>query len=308
MSRLVGTVAIAVATTLCACSQKEAAKTDTTKVAQAGAPGTPAAAASQGSFDPATHVAVVHAKDFAFDAPDSISAGWTTFHLVNDGPNLHHVQLVRLDSGKTAADFGAAMEASAKNHAPPPSWLVFAGGPNAPSPKSEADAMVNMQPGNYVLICFVDIPDHVPHFTKGMVRPLKVTAASGTPAPEPTADVTVTLADYSFTTQGTPNAGKHTFKIANKGPQPHEVELVRFAPGKTLKDANEFMEKAYAGKADGPPPFDALGGIASEVPGMAEYFTADLTPGNYAFLCFVPDAKDGKPHLDHGMMKEFKVN
>jgi uncharacterized cupredoxin-like copper-binding protein len=309
MSRLVGTVAIAVATTLCACSQKEAATTDTTKIAQAGAPGTPAANnASLGSFDPATHTAVIHAKDFAFDAPDSITAGWTTFHLVNDGPNLHHVQIVRLDSGKTAADFGAAMQAAAKSHAPPPSWMVFAGGPNAPSPKAEAEATVDMQPGNYVLICMVDIPDHVPHFAKGMIHPLKVTAATGSAAAEPTADATVSLADYSFTTQGSLTAGKHTIKVVNKGPQPHELELVRLAPGKTIKDANEFMDKAYAGKADGPPPFDALGGIASEIPGMSEYFTADLTPGNYAFLCFVPDAKDGKAHLEHGMIKEFKVN
>jgi hypothetical protein len=291
---------------LCACSQKEAAKPDTPKVAQAGAP--VAAAASLGSFDPATHTVVVHSKDFAFDAPDSITAGWTTFHLVNDGPNLHHVQIVRLDSGKTAADFGAAMEASAKSHAPPPSWIVFYGGPNAPSPKSEANAMVDMQAGNYILICFVDIPDHIPHFTKGMIHPLKVTAAAGAATAEPTADVTVTLADYAFTAQGPLTAGKHTFKIVNKGPQAHEIEVLRFAPGKTMKDVMEFMDKAYAGKAEGPPPVDALGGIASETPGMTQYFTADLTPGNYVLLCFVPDAKDGKAHMEHGMVKEFKVN
>jgi hypothetical protein len=291
---------------LCACSQKEAAKPDTPKVAQAGAP--VAAAASLGSFDPATHTVVVHSKDFAFDAPDSITAGWTTFHLVNDGPNLHHVQIVRLDSGKTAADFGAAMEASAKSHAPPPSWIVFYGGPNAPSPKSEANAMVDMQAGNYILICFVDIPDHVPHFTKGMIHPLKVTAAAGAATAEPTADVTVTLADYAFTAQGPLTAGKHTFKIVNKGPQAHEIEVLRFAPGKTMKDVMEFMDKAYAGKAEGPPPVDALGGIASDMPGMTQYFTADLTPGNYVLLCFVPDAKDGKAHMEHGMVKEFKVN
>src|ERR1700743_238478 len=65
-------------------------------VAQTGTP----AAAGLGSFDPATRKVVVHAKDFAFDAPDSISAGWTSFHVVNDGPMLHHVQIVRLDSGK----------------------------------------------------------------------------------------------------------------------------------------------------------------------------------------------------------------
>lgn len=305
MSRIVGTLAIAVATTLCACSQKEAAKPDSAAVAQAGAPG--AAPASKGSFDPTTHVVVAHAKDFAFEAPDSITAGWTTFHLVNDGPNLHHMQIVRLDSGKTAADFGAAMEASGKNHTPPPSWIVFAGGPNAPNPKAESEATLDMQPGNYVLICFVDIPDHVPHFTKGMLHPLKVTAAAGAPAAEPTADVTVTLADYSFTTTGTITAGKHTFKIVNKGPQPHEIEIIRLAPGKTMKDFGEFMDKSYAGKADGPPPADAMGGIAGMVPGMTQYFTADMTPGNYALLCFVPDGKDGKPHLEHGMVKEFTV-
>jgi hypothetical protein len=43
------------------------------------------------------------------------------------------------------------------------------------------------------------------------------------------------------------------------------------------------------------------------VPGTTQYFTADLTPGNYAFLCFVSDGKDGKPHLEHGMVKEFAV-
>jgi hypothetical protein len=102
-------LAVALATiALCACSQKEAAKTDSS-VAQAGAAGA-------SGFDPATHTATVHAKDFAFEAPDSITGGWTTFHLVNDGPNLHHIQLVRLDSGKTIQDLEAAM----KNPGPPP--------------------------------------------------------------------------------------------------------------------------------------------------------------------------------------------
>jgi hypothetical protein len=33
----------------------------------------------------------------------------------------------------------------------------------------------------------------------------------------------------------------------------------------------------------------------------------DLASGNYGLICFVPDAKDGKPHLAHGMMQDFKV-
>jgi hypothetical protein len=286
---------------LCACSQKEAAKQDSPAAAQAGA----APAASHGGFDPASHTATIHAKDFAFDAPDSIGGGWTTFHLVNDGPNLHHVQIVRLDSSKTAADLDAALK---NPSAPPPRWAVFLGGPNAPNPGASSDAMIDMQPGNYVLLCMVDIPGKVPHFAKGMVRPLTVTAASGTPAAEPNADVTVTLSDYKFDATGPmTTAGNHTIKLVNKGPQPHEVEIVRLAPGKTMKDFGDFMAKAYADKVDGPPPGDAIGGITGLIPGATQYFTANLTPGNYAMICFLPDAKDGKPHVDHGLVKEFTV-
>jgi len=36
-------------------------------------------------------------------------------------------------------------------------------------------------------------------------------------------------------------------------------------------------------------------------------FTADLAAGDYGFICFVPDAKDGKPHMMHGMMQQFAV-
>ncbi len=302
-------IALAVATiALCACSQKEAAKPDSSAVAQASKP------ANASGFDPATHTATIHAKDFSFDAPDAISAGWTTFHLINDGPNLHHVQLVRLDSGKTAADLQAAM----KNPGPPPRWAVFVGGPNAPNPGASSDAVINLQPGNYVMLCLVDIPGKVPHFAKGMVRPFTVTAASGTPAAEPNPDIALVLTDYKFDAGGAPvtiadgktviPAGNHTFKFVNSGPQPHEVEIIRLAPGKTMKDFGDFMQKAYASeKMDGPPPGDAIGGIAAAVPGTTEYFTANLTPGNYFMICFVPDAKDGKPHSDHGMVKEFTV-
>jgi len=298
-------LSVAVAAILCACSQKEAAKPDSAPVAQAG--GATPAAPSLASFDPATHVAIVHGKDFSFDAPDSITAGWTTIHFVNDGPSLHHLQIVRLDSGKTVADFGAAMEAAGKNHTAPPSWIVMAGGPNAPNPTGESNATLDMQPGNYVLICFVDIPNHVPHFTKGMIRPLKVTAASGAASAEPTADVTIALADYAFTVTGPLTAGKHTFKVSNTGPQEHEVEVFRLAPGKTVKDFNGYVQQAYAGTTSGPPPFDAIGGIAAEPKGAGEYFTADITPGNYLLICFVSDAKDGKPHVEHGMIKEISV-
>ncbi|HEY4215747.1 MAG TPA: hypothetical protein VGM67_01345 [Gemmatimonadaceae bacterium] len=299
MHRSVRAAALLAAATLCACKTKDAATGDSAKVAQSGsAAAAPAASASLGSFDAATHTAVVHAKDYAFDAPDTITAGWTTFHLVNDGAMLHHVQLARLDSGKTATDAEAAL----KNPGPPPRWMVMVGGPNAPDPHGQDDAVVDMTPGNYMILCMVDVPGGVPHVAKGMFRPLTVTAGTGAAAAEPVADATISLADYAFTVSGTLTPGSHVIKVVNNGSQPHEVEMVKLAPGKT---ANDML--AWIQKSDGPPPGSAIGGVAGMAPGSPNYFKTDFTPGNYAFFCFLPDAKDGKPHVMHGMVKEFKI-
>jgi hypothetical protein len=34
----------------------------------------------------------------------------------------------------------------------------------------------------------------------------------------------------------------------------------------------------------------------------------ELTAGDYGLICFLPDVKDGKPHLAHGMMKTIRVS
>jgi hypothetical protein len=52
-----------------------------------------------------------------------------------------------------------------------------------------------------------------------------------------------------------------------------------------------------------------LVGGASFVAGTTENIVElDLTPGDYALLCFVPDAKDKKPHLEHGMIQQITIN
>ena len=41
--------------------------------------------------------------------------------------------------------------------------------------------------------------------------------------------------------------------------------------------------------------------------GEVNIVTADFEPGEYALLCFVPDVKDGKPHTEHGMIRQITV-
>jgi hypothetical protein len=256
-------------------------------------------AAQAGQADLSPNVVTVHAKDFAFDMPGEIPSGVTTFQFVNDGPNFHHMQIVRLDSGKTFADFDNAMKAKA----PPPGWMVFVGGPNAPDPGSQSNATMDMTPGEYAVLCFVDIPGRVPHFTKGMVHALSVKPAAGPTASTPAADIAITLVDYGFTLSAPFTAGKHTISLVNDAMQDHEIEIVRLAPGKTAKD---FLD--WADKLQGPPPGSGIGGVAGLAHGLTASFNIDLTPGDYLLVCFAPDAKDGKPHFLHGMMHVEKVS
>jgi hypothetical protein len=50
-----------------------------------------------------------------------------------------------------------------------------------------------------------------------------------------------------------------------------------------------------------------MGGITDIVPGDVVYLQVDVPAGEYAFICFDPDAKDGKPHFMHGMIKKVTV-
>lgn len=243
-------------------------------------------------------VVTVHAKDYAFDAPKQIPAGMTTFHVINDGPGLHHVTIVRLADGKSMADLSNAL----KTPGPLPDWATLVGGPNAPAPGHDANATLDMTPGSYVLLCMVDMPGGVPHFAKGMASPLTVVASSSRSAPPPTADDTLTLDDYSFAIANPITTGTRTFLVRNAAKQPHEVELIKLAPGKTPQDVMSWIQKP-----NGPPPGEPLGGVSATSGNAPVYFTTDVTPGDYLLVCFVPDAKDGKPHFQHGMMQTVHV-
>jgi hypothetical protein len=264
-------------------------------------PASPAATAAASPPPAAAATVTVTATDYKLDLPDTLPAGAVTLKLVNHGKELHQAQVVRLEDGKTPADFEAAM----KHEGPPPSWLKFVGGPNGIAPGQEATSTVPLTPGSYMVICLIPSTDGVPHLMKGMSHPLTVTAASATAGAElPAATDTVRLTDYKFGSSHPLTAGRHVVLVQNDGRQPHELVLLRLAPGKTVAD---FGRWATTGGMKGPPPAMPLGGVGVIDPGATGTFPVDLASGNYGLICFVPDAKDGKPHLAHGMMQDFKV-
>jgi len=257
-------------------------------------------AATPAAAPPAAAPITVTATDFKLDLPDTLPAGAVTLQLINHGKEVHQAQVVRLDGGKSLADFQAAM----KHEGPPPPWVRFVGGPNGIAPGQEATSTVALTPGNYVVICFIPSTDGVPHAMKGMLRPLTVTSAAATAGELPAAGDTVRLADYKFESSRPLTAGHHVILVENAAQQPHELVLLQLAPGKTSAD---FGRWATTGGMKGPPPAMPMGGVGVIDPGATGTFPADLATGKYGLICFVPDAKDGKPHLMHGMVKDFKV-
>lgn len=247
-------------------------------------------------------VVTIIAKDFAFEAPDSIVAGMTTIKMVNQGPDLHHVQLVRLTEGRTYDEFLAALREMKPGMAPP-SWIINVAGPNSPVPGGEQSLTQELQPGTYALTCFIDTPDHVPHIAKGMVKSLTILPNNNPSAAAPDADVTVKMSDYAW--EITPNltAGKHVIRLENLASQPHEMFIMQMAPGKTAEDLMKWGQTF-----EGPPPGKPMGGISGMATGQVAFLPVDLPAGEYLLVCFLPDAKDGQPHLAHGMIKALTIS
>lgn len=268
-------------------------------VTHSAAPPAAAAPASPASVTSSSGPVTITATDFKLELPATIPAGAVTMQLENHGQQLHHAQLVRLDDGKTVADLAAAM----KTEGPPPPWLKFLGGPNAAAPGGETVATTLLTPGTYAVLCLIPGPDGVPHVAKGMIQSFEVTPASASAeASLPAAGDTIRLVDYGFEDGRPFTVGHHTVLVENGGPQQHEIVLLRLQPGKSIKDFG-----TWAMSMKGPPPAVPIGGLGGMEKGARAVFTADMPPGEYAFICFVPDAKDGKMHFMHGMMKQFTV-
>jgi hypothetical protein len=244
------------------------------------------------------NVITVHTRDYEFYAvPDTIIAGATTIRLINDGPEFHHVWLVRLEEGKTGADLLAAMAAVHKM----PAWAVDVGGPNAPVPGAQSSATVNLEAGNHVMICVIPSRDGKLHVMKGMMKELTVIEHRNPPV-LPQADVVLTLNDYTFSFDKPLRAGRQSIRLENAAPQSHEALLVQLAPGKTAREVLAWLQNPQ-----GPPPGQPIGGITGLARGETNLVTHDFVPGTYALICFAPDATDGQPHVAHGMFTEFTI-
>lgn len=241
----------------------------------------------------------VAAGEYAFRAPDTVAAGLVTFRLRQEGrvkagvhlspagrdslvthagdatAGFHMLWVVRLDSGRTAADLFRAE----RDRAPIPGRII--GGPGFAYPPGTANATMTLHPGNYVLACFVGSAREDRnryHLLKGMFRPLTVVPAAGPPPRLPAPDVILTIDSADQATFSTPitRAGPWRMLVRNNSPKRVEVAIVRIFPGHSAEEALAWRRR------DGRPPVsEPWGGLAGVARGDSMLTTITFVPGTY---------------------------
>jgi hypothetical protein len=270
--------------------------------------------ARTGTTDEAPAAVTISATDYAFEAPDTLQAGWTRVRLVNQGDQPHSATLVRFDRGRTLPEYIRAYGEANRTRSARPDWARFLGGPVALLPHSERNATLHLEPGNYAWVCLAPGPDHISHLLAHnqahafVVRPGSGDAPAPKP-PEPT--VSLRMLDYSFELSAPLKAGKQVMRIENVGAEPHHVLIFKPAPGRTMEDFQsrdlDLFEAWLWNHVQGEAPVTFVGAMEAESPGAEAYLELELPAGDYVFVCLLA-GRDGVPHIAKGMIQHVRVD
>lgn len=264
----------------------------------------------------------VTARDFSFEAPDTIAPGWTAFRLANTGQQEHFMVLWRMPEGKSLADYEADVVPPFDSIMGPyragewdrakaletlggllPDWyggVAPASGVGLTAPGDTSRTTVELAPGTYVMECYVKTPGGQFHGTLGMLRELTVAGEDHGAAP-PRADVEMTLSNYQIAVDSALTAGEHTVRVTTtenpEGLLPHDVQLARIDTATSVDSVVAWMD--WLDDLEAPAPATFLGGAEQMLAGDTAYVHLDLSPGDYAWV--------SEWYGGRGMVKEFTV-
>ncbi len=273
----------------------------------------------------------VIARGLTLMAPDEIPSGWTTFRFSNESPMIHFVLVERVPDGQGIESqqaqvapvfqdgldlLGAGeVDAALERFGDLPAWfgeIVFLGGPGLTSPGRTSQATVYLEPGTYLLECYVKTggifhsynPDPSSY---GMVHEFTVTDETSE-AVEPSATIQIEISTAGgIVVEGELVPGEHTVAVhfvdqtVHENFVGHDIHLVRVAGDLDLGELERWMDWTQAMGLQSPAPAEFLGGTNEMPAGTTSYFTVVLEPGNYAWVSEVPGS------AEKGMLKPFRV-
>lgn len=256
-------------------------------------------------------------KNMDFQMPDTIPSGWNTFHYKNLSPQTHFFLIDKYPEGKTSEDaenlvapvFDSAMKLIMEGKtdegyaefAKLPEWfgeVVFVGGSGLLSPGQTAVTTLNLQPGRYIIECYVKMSNGVFHTSMGMTKDLVVSNTdSGNEAPTSDIDIAISSTD-GIVYKDSISSGKQVFSVTYKDQIAHEnfvghdINLVKLGENADLRELEHWMNWANPKGLIEPAPNGVtfMGGVNDLPAGNVGYFSATLEPGSYALISEVPEA------------------
>jgi hypothetical protein len=279
----------------------------------------------------AENVVEVTAVGLDLEAPDEIPSGWTTFRLNNESAMIHFAVLERLPEGigieeqqeEVAPVFQEGMnhlndgeiDAAMAAFGQLPAWfgeIVFLGGPGLIAPRKTAQTTMFLEPGTYLLECYVKTDGIFHSYNSnpdayGMVHEITVTEeTSEAAAPDP--DIEITLSsERGIEVEGDVKPGDRTVAVHFEDQATHEhflghdVHLVRLEEDTDIEALATWMDWTQPTGLETPAPAPFIGGLHEMPAGETGYFTATLAPGRYAWIAEVPNPDE------KGMLKTFTV-
>jgi hypothetical protein len=263
-----------------------------------------------------------------FQMPDEIPAGWNTFRYINKSEEVHFILLDKYPEGKTIEDGkkevipvfqngmyllndGKTDEGMAE-FGKLPAWfsdIVYTGGSGLISPGRTTEFMVKLEPGYYVMECYVKMPNGVFHASMGMTKAFTVTDENSEQLPS-VQDVYMSISSREgIVFADSIKKGRNMFAVYFKDQKAHEnfvghdVNLVLLDDNADLEVLEKWMNWADPKGLISPAPAGVtfLGGINEMPEGHTGYFIADLKPGQYAFISEVPNSST------KGLLKTFRI-
>lgn len=241
----------------------------------------------------------ITATDYAFTGiPSEVAAGWVTVRMVNRGHELHMLATMNVPRGFTSA----TLMDSVLHDGRLPTDLREWGGPNAVAPGDTGSVTMYLEPGEYMLGCFVQSADGKTHFAKGMIGTVRVSATTAKAA-TPRSEHRITLSSYAIAMSGPAmRSGIDTLRIHNSATERHDLVVLKVAPGRTVADVLAWFTNPPPA---GAPAATAVAGTTALHTGEDAFITGHFTPGTYVLACWM--YKNGKPHAQIGMNRVFTV-
>lgn len=290
-----------------------------------------------------------------------VPSGWTTLKQVNATGMLHFVYMIRLPdehADMTVEEYRAGTPTAFQEAWTPffngevdvniffgdlmaamPEWAggtVSSGGPGFLDAHRTGWTTQYLEPGSYILECYVMDDTGAFHNMSGMLEKLVVTDEASV-AEEPEADLAVSISSTGGIVfeQEDVQPGAYNVSVAFEDNMVyghglgHDVHLIRLENGTTADDVNSWINYLDVGE-DGfyadrgamvstyanPGPETFLGGVqatfANEAAGQSypvtAYMHVNLTPGRYAWVAEVPNPmQPDADNPDMTMLVEFEV-